>query len=153
MADSEGKTEDAVEAVPAEQEATSEEPSSQGDDVAPTAEITSQLMSNPMVLAALQQKLGSMVGGSSGYIQSLPKVVKRRIIALKKIQFEATKIEAEFYREVHRLECEYAAKYSPLFEKRSTMVTGAYEPDDGEADWPSDDEKEDLAVSSSNEEV
>lgn len=48
---------------------------------------------------------------------SLPKSVKRRIKALKKIQFEATKIEAEFYREVHRLECEYAAKYAPLFEK------------------------------------
>jgi nucleosome assembly protein 1-like 1 len=48
---------------------------------------------------------------------SLPKAVKRRIKALKKLQFEATKIEAEFYREVHRLECEYAAKYSPLFDK------------------------------------
>ena len=48
--------------------------------------------------------------------------MKRRIKALKKIQFEATKIEAEFYREVHRLECEYATKYQPLFEKVSIIV-------------------------------
>ncbi|XP_060583421.1 nucleosome assembly protein 1-like 1-B isoform X3 [Ruditapes philippinarum] len=129
-----------------EEEPTSEEPSSQGDDVAQPAVLASQLMRDPMMLAALQDKLGSMVGGNSGYIQSLPKAVKRRIKALKKLQFEATKIEAEFYREVHRLECEYAAKYSPLFDKRSTVVTGDYEPNDEEADWPSDDEKdEELA--------
>ena len=48
---------------------------------------------------------------------SLPKAVKRRLKALKKIQFEATKIEAEFYREVHKLECDYALRYAPLFEK------------------------------------
>lgn len=130
----------------AEEEPTSEEPSSQGDDAGQPAVLASQLMKDPMMLAALQDKLGSMVGGSSGYIQSLPKAVKRRIKALKKLQFEATKIEAEFYREVHRLECEYAAKYSPLFDKRSTVVTGNYEPNDEEADWPSDDEKdEELA--------
>lgn len=126
-----------------EEQATSEEPSSQGDDVNQPAVLASQLMKDPMMLAALQDKLGSMVGGNSGYIQSLPKIVKRRIKALKKLQFEATKIEAEFYREVHRLECEYAAKYAPLFDKRATMVTGQYEPNDEEADWPSDDEKDD----------
>jgi len=152
MADQEGKVEEVVDAGAVE-EATSEEPSSQGDDQVATSEIASKLMQDPMVLAALQQKLGNMVGGNSGYIQSLPKVVKRRIKALKKIQFEATKIEAEFYREVHRLECEYATKYAPLFEKRSTMVTGVYEPNNDEADWPSDDEKDDLAVSDSNDEV
>ena len=32
-------------------------------------EIASQLMQNPGVLAALQDKLGSMVGSPSGYIQ------------------------------------------------------------------------------------
>lgn len=144
MADPETKPEEVIE--DAGEEATSEEPSSQGDPQ--PAELASQLMQNPQVLAALQDRLGSIVGGSSGYIQSLPKPVKRRLKALKKLQFEATKIEAEFYREVHKLECEYAAKYAPLVEKRATMVTGAYEPNDDEADWPSEDEKEDeLAVS------
>jgi hypothetical protein len=41
----------------------------QGDDVAQPAVLASQLMRDPMMLAALQDKLGSMVGGNSGYIQ------------------------------------------------------------------------------------
>ena len=36
----------------------------------------------------------------SGYVQSLPAPVRRRIKALKKLQLEATKIEAKFYEEV-----------------------------------------------------
>ena len=50
-------------------------------------------------------------------IYSLPKSVKRRIKALKKLQFDSSKIEGDFYKEVHELECKYAAKYTPLFEK------------------------------------
>ncbi|WAR02306.1 NP1L4-like protein [Mya arenaria] len=120
MADPEGKPEELVGEPTSEENPTSEEPSSQGDDSAQPAILASQLMRDPQMLAALQDKLGSM--------------------------FEATTIEAEFYREVHRLECEYATKYAPLFEKRSLVVTGTHEPNDEEADWPSDDEKdEDLA--------
>ena len=46
-------------------------PTGQGDGDARPAELASQLMQNPQVLAALQDKLGSMVGVSSGYIQRL----------------------------------------------------------------------------------
>lgn len=143
MADPEGQAPDVEETEATSEEPTSEEPDpgSQGD--AQPAELASQLMQNPQVLAALQDKLGSMVGVSSGYIQSLPKAVKRRLKALKKIQFEATKIEAEFYREVHKLECDYALRYAPLFEKRTTVVTGNHEPNDEEADWPSDKDDDD----------
>lgn len=111
--------------------------------------LASQLMQNPQMLAAMQDRLGSLVGQNSGYVQSLPKSVKRRIKALKKVQFEATKIEADFYKEVHELECKYAAKYAPLFEKRKQVVTGGTEPTDEECDWPSDDEKEELSVRTS----
>ncbi|XP_048780991.1 nucleosome assembly protein 1-like 1 isoform X4 [Ostrea edulis] len=114
------------------------------------AELASQIMQNPQVLASLQQRLGSMVGASSGYIQSLPKSVKRRIKALKKWQFEAAKIEADFYKEVHELECKYASKYTPLYEKRKTVITGSVEPNDDECDWPSDEEKEDEQLSVKN---
>ena len=38
-------------------------------DKASAGDIASQVMKNPQVLAALQQKLGSMVGAHSGYIQ------------------------------------------------------------------------------------
>ena len=51
------------------------------------------------------------------YSYSLPKVVKRRLKALKKLQFEMIKIESKFYEEVHELECKYAAQYQPLFER------------------------------------
>ncbi|CAH1787694.1 unnamed protein product [Owenia fusiformis] len=108
-----------------------------------SAVIASQLMQNPEVLAALQDRLGGMVGTASGYIQSLPKVVKRRIKALKKLQFEMTKIEAKFYEEVHALECKYATQYAPFMERRKDIVTGGTEPTDSDAEWPSDDEEED----------
>ncbi|XP_064600319.1 nucleosome assembly protein 1-like 1 isoform X3 [Liolophura sinensis] len=108
--------------------------------------ITNQYLQNPQVLAAIQSKLGSMVGAPSGYIASLPKVVKRRIKALKKLQFEATKIEADFYVQVHKLECEYAAKYAPLYDKRKEIVTGSTEPTEDECDWPSDEEEEEEAI-------
>merc|ERR1712142_1273527 len=88
------------------------------------------LLQDPAVMAALQGKLGSMVGQASGYIQSLPAPVKKRIKALKKIQLEATKIEAQFYEEVHLLECKYHEKFGPLYAKRATITKGDYEPNE-----------------------
>jgi len=108
-----------------------------------SAQIANQLMQSPEVLAALQDKLGGMVGINSGYIQSLPKVVKRRIKALKKLQFEMIKIESKFYEEVHELECKYAAQYEPLSDRRKEIITGAIEPTDDDCDWPSEDEDDD----------
>merc|ERR1711994_892205 len=104
-----------------------------------------KLMMNPAVLSALQGKLDSMSGDISGYIQSLPAPVKRRLKALKKIQLETTKIEAKFYEEVHKLECKYHLQYSPFYEKRAQITKGDYEPKDDECDWPSDDEESELA--------
>jgi len=100
------------------------------------------LMQRPEILAAVQDRLCGMVGQSSGYIESLPKVVKRRIKALKKLQFEITKIEADFYEEVHQLECKYATKYATHHEKRREVLTGGIEPTDSDCDWPSDTEDE-----------
>jgi len=109
--------------------------------------LSSQLLKNPEVLAALQGKLGSIVGTPSGYIQALPAPVKRRIKALKKLQLEATKIEAEFYKELHLLECKYHTSYLPYHEKRKTILLGQYEPTDEESIWPSDDEKDEDELS------
>lgn len=50
---------------------------------------------------------------------SLPKVVKRRVNALKNLQVKCAHIEAKFYEEVHELERKYAALYQPLFDKVS----------------------------------
>jgi len=100
------------------------------------------LLQDPNVMAALQGKLSTMIGTNSGYVQSLPAPVKKRLKALKKIQFEATKIEAQFYEEVHQLECKYHTKLEPLYAKRVTITKGDHEPTEEECEWPSDSEDE-----------
>jgi len=107
----------------------------------------SSLFKDPAVLAALQGKPGQMVGNSSGYIQSLPPQVKRRMKSLKKLQLESTKIESDFYKEVQELECKYQNLYQPLYDKRTQIVKGSYEPTDIEADFPSDSEDEEADLS------
>ena len=81
-----------------------------------------KLLQDPTVLAAMQNGLGKLIGQvrypsllsgelwkgdlqlfyfqSSGYVASLPAPVRRRIKALKKLQMDATNIEAKFYEEV-----------------------------------------------------
>jgi nucleosome assembly protein 1-like 1 len=107
--------------------------------------VTKEMLKNPALLSALQGKLDSMAGTTSGYIESLPPAVKRRIKSLKKLQLETTKIEAKFYEEVHQLECKYHEHYTPLYEKRAQISKGTYEPTEAECDWPSEDEDEELA--------
>lgn len=111
-----------------------------------TKSLTSELLKNPAVMNALQGRLDAMAGSASGYIKSLPAPVKRRLKALKKIQFESTKIEAAFYEEVHKLECKYHELYKPHYEQRAKITRGEHEPNDEECEWPSDDDdEEDLA--------
>lgn len=93
----------------------------------------SKMLKFPHILSAMQNR-------SQDYLQNLPKPVKRRIKALKKLQLEYTNIEAKFFEEVHILECKYNKLYTPLYEKRHTIVFGGYEPNDDECDFPSDDE-------------
>jgi nucleosome assembly protein 1-like 1 len=114
-------------------------------DGAEVKAVVPSFMNNPEVLGALQGRLSGMVGLRSGYIESLPAPVKRRVKALKKLQFEVIKIESEFYKEVHELECKYAAKYNPIFAKRADVTNGLVEPKDEECDWPSDEEEDELA--------
>jgi hypothetical protein len=62
--------------------------------------------------------------GCDCIFQSLPAPVKRRLKALKKLQLEATKIEAKFYEEIHSLECKYHELYTPIYNKRTQMTKG-----------------------------
>jgi len=68
-------------------------------------------------------------------VESLPLEVKNRVKALKKIQVAVTKIETEFYAEMHALECKYLPKYQPYFEKRLEIISGKYEPTEDECDF------------------
>ena len=84
--------------------------------------------SNPALVHMMQQKLGGLVGRSSGYIESLPVSVRRRVAGLKGIQKEHSKLEAQFQEEVLELEKKYFAKFTPLYETRAKIVNGATEP-------------------------
>jgi len=110
-------------------------------------QLTSAVLRNPQVLAALQSRINSMVGQPSDYIQMLPASVKRRLKALKNLQLETTKVEAEFFKEVHALECKYQARYQPFYEKRGKITTGEYEPNDEECNWTLDDDKDEEELS------
>lgn len=100
------------------------------------------MMNNPAALQMMQAKLGGMVGTLSGYYDTLPKVVKRRVKALKKLQVDSLKLEAKLSEEIHELECKYQQLYEPLNKKRTEIVTGLYEPNDDECDFPSDAEED-----------
>jgi len=98
--------------------------------------VTQQLLTNPAVLSALQEKFNTIAGQSSGYIESLPEPVKKRMNALKNLQIEATNIEAKFYEEFHELKRKYHDLYLPLYEKRAKIISGEYEPTEKESELP-----------------
>ncbi|KAH8598032.1 nucleosome assembly protein [Bisporella sp. PMI_857] len=83
---------------------------------------------NPKLVQMIQGKLGSLVGRSSGYVESLPAPVRRRVAGLKGVQTEHAKLEAQFQEEVLELEKKYFAKFTPLYQKRAQIVNGQAEP-------------------------
>ena len=87
---------------------------------------------NPKLVSLIQGKLGSLVGRSSGYVESLPAPVRRRVAGLKGVQKEHSKLEVQFQEEVLQLEKKYFAKFSPLYEKRAKIVNGVAEPSEEE---------------------
>jgi len=102
---------------------------------------------NPKLVSMMQNKLQGLVGRSSGYVESLPAPVRRRVAGLKGVQKEHSKLEAEFQEEVLALEKKFFAKFTPLYEKRATIVNGQTEPSEqdveaGEADEEDDEEAE-----------
>lgn len=95
------------------------------------------------MVSLIQDKLSSLVGRSSGYIESLPASVRRRVAGLKGVQKEHAKLEIAFQEEVLELEKKYATKFKPLYEKRAKIVTGAAEPTEEEV--TAGDEEDDAA--------
>jgi len=96
-----------------------------------------KLLQDPLALAGLLNE----VQQRDNFLTSLPPAVRRRVNALKKLQLDAVNIEAEFYRKVHELECDYAERFQPLTDKRKSIVTGSYEPSDEECKVPIDEEE------------
>jgi nucleosome assembly protein 1-like 1 len=106
----------------------------------------------------IQGRLGSLVGRSSGYVESLPAPVRKRVAGLKGVQKEHSKLEAEFQEEVLELEKKYFAKFTPLYQKRAQIVNGAAEPTEdeikaGEEDDEEDEEEKEAAEPAEKEEA
>ncbi|PNS15510.1 hypothetical protein CAC42_769 [Sphaceloma murrayae] len=98
---------------------------------------------NPKLVSLMQSKLSGLVGKSSGYVESLPGPIRKRVAGLKGIQKEHSKLEAEFQEEVLALEKKFFAKYSPLYEKRAKIINGALEPSEDEVKAGEEDDEED----------
>lgn len=90
----------------------------------------------------IQGKLSSLVGQSSGYVESLPTPVRRRVAGLKGVQRDHSKLEAEFQEEVLQLEKKYFEKFTPLYQKRAAIVNGTAEPTEEEIKAGEEDEDE-----------
>jgi len=83
---------------------------------------------------------------AGAHLKTLPYKVRRRVKALKKLQLEATNLEAKFYEEVYALEKKYHALHNPLYQQRAAITDGNHEPTDEEAVFPladTDSEDED----------
>ncbi|OBT55868.1 hypothetical protein VE04_02856 [Pseudogymnoascus sp. 24MN13] len=97
---------------------------------------------NPKLVQMIQGKLSSLVGQSSGYVESLPTPVRRRVAGLKGVQRDHSKLEAEFQEEVLQLEKKYFEKFTPLYQKRAAIVNGTAEPTEDEIKAGEEDEEE-----------
>ena len=65
--------------------------------------------------------------------------MRRRIRALKRLQFQTQELEAKFYLDVQELEAKYQKLYQPLYDRRRDVINGSYEPTDEEAHWSEDE--------------
>jgi nucleosome assembly protein 1-like 1 len=124
-------------------------------NVFPEGVTTADIMKNPQLVAAVQAKLDGLMGVGTGFMESLPKSVIRRINALKNIQVECAKLEGKFYEEAHLLEMKYAELFKPLYNKRNLIVNAQHEPSEEEANWvePGEDEDEEKEENAEEEEA
>lgn len=87
-------------------------------------------------------RLRGLVGAPSGYIETLPPSVRRRINGLKGLQKQHETIEAKFQEEVLELEKKYFKIFEPLYVKRAAVVHGDVEPTDEEVEAGKEEEEE-----------
>jgi nucleosome assembly protein 1-like 1 len=105
-----------------------EEQQNKGDDKKDRALLQLTEEAKAALVPMIQKKLHTLVGKSSGYFETLPAAVQNRIKVLKKLHFEKTKIDADYKKEMAELEKKYKEKYSPLYSKRTQIVSGEVEP-------------------------
>ncbi|KXS19205.1 nucleosome assembly protein [Gonapodya prolifera JEL478] len=94
------------------------------------------------ILAQNPALFQSLIGRDSGYVQSLPGEVKRRINALKNLQKSHAELEGKFREEVLALEKKYQVLYRPLYDQRRDFIVGDAEPTEEQATFRDPDEEE-----------
>lgn len=58
--------------------------------------------------------------------------IRKRVYALKKLQVETMKLDADFHRAVYDLEEKFQGKHEEIFKKRSDIINSRYQPTDDE---------------------
>lgn len=71
----------------------------EGDD----EDETNQVLKGAM-LGMVQQRLSTLIGRSSGYVESLPKPIRLRVEGLKGVQTEYKRVQAEYAKELIELD-------------------------------------------------
>ncbi|KAI8335310.1 nucleosome assembly protein-domain-containing protein [Chlamydoabsidia padenii] len=92
------------------------------------APITSSYQPTFNSISETMETQGTLLGRAAEHIQTLPTSVQRRIHGLKYFQSQHAELEGKFQEEVLALEKKYLALYQPLYNKRSEVITGKYEP-------------------------
>lgn len=87
---------------------------------------------NPQLVAALQAGLAQMVGQSSGYIESLPEPIQKRIAYLNEIDEKVELLSEQYEEEVRELAKKYEQLKLPLFDDRKAVITGDIEVPDNQ---------------------
>ncbi|WBW71329.1 histone H2A-H2B chaperone Nap2 [Schizosaccharomyces osmophilus] len=85
------------------------------------------ISNNPAMLSMIQGRLSTLVGKSSGYVESLPANVHARIYALKGLQNDSESIQVEYREKMLELERKFEKMYDPLFSRRAEIVQGISE--------------------------
>ncbi|KAJ7763185.1 nucleosome assembly protein [Mycena maculata] len=97
------------------------------------------------MLGMVQGRLAGLVGRSSGYVESLPREVRRKVEGLKGVQVQQTELQNRYKRECLELERKYLELQKPLYARRHAIIAGDAAPTTdeiaaGEAQSLKDDE-------------
>ncbi|EPY88418.1 hypothetical protein CB1_000174008 [Camelus ferus] len=103
--------------------------------------LTVQMMLNSQTPTAVQERLDGLAETPAGSIESLPRIVKTRVNALKNLHVKCAQTEAKFREEVHDLERKDAGLYQSLFDERFEIINAIYGPME-EREWKPDEENE-----------
>jgi nucleosome assembly protein 1-like 1 len=90
----------------------------------PDANVSQLLAQNPALLSALQSQLGSLVGKSSGYVESLPESVQERLKKLNELQQKQDRADRMMEREIRAIELKFAEMKAPFYKERAEIIEG-----------------------------